>query len=77
MYCIGKKTLMVADLTPCIICESSVLRAEGSTYRLKNACRFTLHAHQPSNFENNVYEGIICDSCIDKLIQSSKILAYI
>lgn len=68
---------MTSELTPCIICETSVLRVEGSHVRLKNACKFTLHAHQPSNFENHTYEGIICDSCIDKLIQSNKLLAYI
>lgn len=68
---------MTSELTPCIICETSVLRVEGSHVRLKNACKFILHGHQPSNFENHTYEGIICDSCIDKLIQSNKLLAYV
>ena len=63
----------MTDLTPCIVCESSVLRAEGSNHRLKNACKLVIHAHQPSNFENNTYEGIICDLCMDKLIQVFKV----
>jgi len=65
------------NITPCIICESSVLLVEGSNYRFKNASKLVIHAHQPSNFENHTYEGIICDSCMDKLIQSNKLLIYV
>ncbi len=68
---------MTYNLTPCIMCEKSVLKVKGSNHRLQNACRLTIQAHQPSNFENHTYEGIVCDSCIDKLIQSSKLLAYV
>jgi hypothetical protein len=67
-------------LTPCIICEKAVLYLwkekivnNESPTNLDGACDVTIFASYGSIFDMNEYAGIICDDCIDKLVQSRRL----
>jgi hypothetical protein len=67
-------------LTPCIICEKAVLYLhkeklvdnESST-NLSGACDIIIMGSYGSVFDCIEYAGIICDDCIDKLVQSRRL----
>ena len=68
------------DLTPCIICEKAVVYLwrediiEGDPpTNLDYAANVTIFASYGSIFDMNEYAGIICDDCIDKLVQSRRL----
>jgi hypothetical protein len=67
-------------LTPCMICEKAVLYLwkeklvdNDSTTNLDGACGVFIHGDYGSIFDLNEYAAIICDDCVDKLIQSKRI----
>lgn len=64
-------------LTPCIICEKAVIYYAFVTQTLSSASHITIKSTYPSDFQDNQYTGIICDDCLDHLIQSNKVLAHL
>ena len=68
------------DLTPCIICEKAVVYLwrediieDDPPTNLDYAANVTIFASYGSIFDMNEYAGIICDDCIDKLVQSRRL----
>ena len=66
----------MSDLTPCIICEKAVIYYAPITKTLNSASYIIIDSKYGSNFESHQYTGIICDDCLDHLIQSNKVLAH-
>lgn len=66
----------MSDLTPCIICEKAVIYYAPLTKTLDSASSIIIDSKYGSNFESHQYTGIICDDCLDHLIQSNKVLAH-
>jgi hypothetical protein len=64
------------SLTPCLICEKAVIylwpELEKPT-NLNSACDVYIQGDYGSNFDMNKYEAIICDECMDKVIQSKRV----
>lgn len=66
------------ELTPCIICEKAVIylwpeELAGDATNLDYAANVTIFASYGSIFDMNEYAGIICDDCIDRLVQSRRL----
>ncbi len=66
------------DLTPCMICDKAVMylwnqEQAGDATNLDYACDVRIFAGYGSIFDSNEYAGIICDDCIDKLVQSRRL----
>ena len=61
--------------TPCIICEKAILYLwpERGSSNLNNAVDIHISGHYGSSFDTMRYSGIICDDCLDTLIQRNKI----
>jgi hypothetical protein len=68
---------MLQDLVPCLICEKAVVYYAPTTGTVAAASYLVIKSVYPSNFEDNIYNGIICDDCLDKSIQSNRLLANI
>ena len=64
-------------LTPCLICEKAVVYYVPETRTLSAASYLSIKPTYPSNFENYQYSAIVCDDCMDHLIQSNKVLAHL
>ena len=64
-----------APLTPCIICEKAVMylwdRKESTN--LNSAVNIMIQGHYGSDYDATEFAGIICDECMDKLIQSKRL----
>lgn len=65
----------MSSLTPCIICEKAVIYYAPLTKTLDSASSIIIDSKYGSNFESHQYTGIICDDCLDHLIQSNKVLS--
>lgn len=72
---------MTTTLTPCLICEKAVVylwpdqrleNGEGVT-NLNDAVDVQIVGNYGSRFDTSIYEAIICDDCMDKLIQSKRV----
>jgi hypothetical protein len=70
------------NLTPCIICEKAIiyLWEDTDTYgfknkstNLSNACNVYIQGSYGSSFDLTSYEGVICDECLDQIIQSKRL----
>ena len=68
---------MLQELVPCIVCEKAVVYYAKTTGTLAAATYIAIHPTYPSNFDGNLYNGIICDQCLDNAIQSKRLLANI
>ena len=61
--------------TPCMICEKAILYlwpAHNAT-NLNNAVDVSIAGYYGSDFDTMRYTGIICDYCLDTLIQRNKV----
>ena len=61
--------------TPCMICERAILYlwpAHNAT-NLNNAVDVSIAGYYGSDFDTMRYTGIICDYCLDTLIQRNKV----
>lgn len=61
--------------TPCMICEKAILYlwpAHNAT-NLNNAVDVSIAGYYGSDFDTMRYTGIICDNCLDSLIQRNKV----
>jgi len=62
------------QLTPCIICEKAVMYLwENDATNLNGGVDITLSAHYGSEFDTSKFAGIVCDECLDRLIQSKRL----
>lgn len=62
------------DLTPCIICEKAVMYlSENNSTNLNGGVNITLSAYYGSEFDTSEFSGIVCDECLDRLIQSKRL----
>lgn len=72
---------MTDILTPCLICEKAVVYLwpdqkfdDGQQItNLNDAVDVRIVGNYGSRFDTNIYEAIICDDCMDKLIQSKRV----
>lgn len=62
------------SLTPCMLCEKAIVYYAPLTKTLNSASYINIHSKYGSIFEGHQYTGIICDDCLDHLIQSNKVL---
>lgn len=67
-------------LTPCIICEKAVIYlwsediiAGSEATNLASASNIEIYSSYGSNFDTMSFAGIICDDCMDKLVQSKRV----
>lgn len=62
-------------LTPCIICEKAVIYLwDGNiSTNLNSAVDVSLYGYYGSNFDTSMFRGIICDECVDHLVQSKRL----
>lgn len=60
-------------LTPCLICEKAVVYLWEEHTNLNNAVDVKIYGSYGSMFDTNEYQAIICDDCMDKLIQSKRV----
>lgn len=62
-------------LTPCIICEKAVIYEFDNIYssNLNSGSWLDIESGYGSVFDNNIYRAIICDECLDKVIQSKRV----
>lgn len=68
------------ELTPCLICEKAIVylwndpaSVKESTTNLNGASDVTIFASYGSVFDCNEYHGVICDDCLDRLVQSKRL----
>ena len=66
------------DLTPCIVCEKAVMylwtdEQSPKATNLDGASDVRIVAWYGSMFDCNEYSAIICDECLDKMIQSRQV----
>lgn len=68
--------------TPCIICEKSLKYVEFGEHQSKvtdcieNANNFNILGGYGSNFDGFMYEAMICDNCLDRLMQKGHLVAH-
>lgn len=61
-------------LTPCIICEKAVMHLwENNATNLNGGCDIRIFAHYGSEFDTSKFAGIVCDECVDNLVQSKRL----
>ncbi len=62
-------------LTPCIKCDKAIvfLWPEEDNNNLSSATDFNIKPQYGSDFDLNVYKAMICDSCLNKLIQNKQV----
>lgn len=62
-------------LTPCIICDKAILDINhpSGKFPLSNASTVSFSASVVSSFTGFSYQGLCCDDCLDRLIQSRKL----
>lgn len=66
--------------TPCIVCEKALAYVEIGQDKVKypdcinHGTNFVIVAGYGSDFDGNVYEAVICDECLDKVIQKSQVM---
>jgi len=74
----GRSLSMVdLDLTPCIICEKAIIYLEVLDLIHEHpagASKISIRSEDQSNFDGYDYSGLICDACLDKLIQLNRVL---
>lgn len=66
-------------LTPCLICEKAVLylwdtAIAGDAENLDGACDIQIAGSYGSDYDLSLYKAIICDECMDKAIQSRRVV---
>jgi hypothetical protein len=63
------------NLTPCIVCEKAVVRLWDHTdaSNLNSASYLHYFGDYGSGFDENEYQAVICDDCLDNAIQSKKV----
>lgn len=62
------------DLTPCIICEKAVMYLwNNNSTNLNGATDITIGGHYGSEFDTCEFAGIVCDECLDNLVQSKRV----
>jgi len=63
------------DLTPCIICEKAVvyLWNNDTSTNLNAATNVKIQGFYGSDFDTVEFAGIMCDECLDKLVQSRRL----
>ena len=77
----NKKTNAFGPPTPCIVCEKGLKYVEFGEHQskitdcIKNANNFNILGGYGSSFDGLMYEAIICDECLDKLIQKGHLTA--
>jgi len=61
--------------TPCMICEKAILYLwpQHDATNLNNAVDVSIAGYYGSDFDTMRYSGIICDHCLDTLIQRNKV----
>jgi hypothetical protein len=62
------------QLTPCITCEKAVVYLwKDKSTNLNGAVNISLNGHYGSEFDNCKFSGIMCDECLDHLVQSKRL----
>ena len=66
-------------LTPCLICEKAVVylwdtEVAGETENLYGACDVDITGSYGSDYDTCLYRANICDECMDKAIQSKRVI---
>lgn len=75
----SRETQAFGPPTPCIVCEKSLAYLEFGKEKAKfedcinNANNFSITGGYGSAFDGFIYKAIICDECLDKLIQRGKV----
>ena len=75
----SKETQSFGPPTPCIMCEKALAYLELGEDKVKfedcinNANNFKIIGGYGSSFDGFVYEAVVCDDCMDKLIQRGKV----
>ncbi len=75
----SKETKAFGPPTPCIICEKALAYLEFGEEKAKfedcinSANNFDIHGGYGSAFDGFIYKAVICDDCMDKLIQRGKV----
>jgi hypothetical protein len=80
----NKKTNTFGPPTPCIVCEKGLKYVEFNNFLetpttdcIENANNFNILGGYGSSFDGLMYEAIICDECLDKLIQKGHLTAIL
>ena len=63
-------------LTPCMICEKAVVYLwpeNQNATNLSSASDVYIESHYGSDHDTAEFKGIICDTCLDKLVQSKRL----
>jgi len=73
---------MQPPLTPCLVCEKAVIyllpgrEHKPDDHKLANlngAAHIVIDAGYGSNFDGYEFEAILCDDCLDKVVQSKRV----
>lgn len=70
----------ISPAIPCMVCERAHLYAEFGPDRMKHTdCiiggnNITIIGNFGSAFDGNVFEAILCDVCLDKMVQSKRLI---
>lgn len=60
-------------LTPCLVCEKAVVYLWPEHTNLNGAVDVKIYGSYGSVFDTNEYIAVICDDCLDKLVQSKRV----
>lgn len=70
---------MRPPLIPCLICEKAVIylwpeELAPTAENLDGACDIQIAGSYGSDYDTSVFKAIICDECMDKAIQSRRVI---